>query len=125
MISGIANIVTSVAVMQLIGFLSFPYNVILFFIYYKFFTALILCVIPLGFSLAAVLLGIAFRRELIEDGNAEIREYIEQTDSADSGADQLVREHKRTESDDRLRGYRQFERQPIRVNSRSTFYQAV
>lgn len=77
-IGGVTQLATSIAVVQLIGVLPFPLNVMLFFMYYKFLTALIFCLIPLAFGLWAVFVVYNVRGETQEahdsdksDGNSE------------------------------------------------------
>lgn len=66
-INTVTRISASIAIMQLIGFLPFPYNMMLFFIYYKFVTVLIVCLIPLGFALWAVFQVYSARIDILED----------------------------------------------------------
>lgn len=62
----VGEITTNIAVGQLIGILPTPYNIILFFLYYKTVTAIVICLIPVLFSLWALSMAWALRRELVK-----------------------------------------------------------
>lgn len=84
---GIAGRVgTSIAIIQLIGILPFPYNVLLFFVYYKFATYMLFCFIPTVLAVWAFSQVYSVRRELgiIEEQKAlhrSERDIIEESSS--------------------------------------------
>lgn len=65
-VSSITRLTASIAVMQLIGFLPFPYNLILFLMYYKFVTVLIVALIPLSFAVWSIFQVYSARNDVVE-----------------------------------------------------------
>jgi hypothetical protein len=53
MVKMLTRVGGSIAAVQAIGFLPFPYNMILFFIHYRFVTVLVVCIIPTIFAIWA------------------------------------------------------------------------
>lgn len=62
-IDSFTKLATSIAVLQLIGILPFPLNVMLFFMYYKFLTGLIFCMIPVASGAWAVYIIYDLRKD--------------------------------------------------------------
>ncbi len=69
----IGDIATNIAVVQLIGILPTPYNIILFFLYYKTVTAIIICIVPVLLSLWALTMAWSLRKELMQQLEDEDR----------------------------------------------------
>jgi hypothetical protein len=89
----VGTIATNIAVVQLIGFLPMPYNLILFFLYYKAITGMIICVIPLLFSLWALTTAWGMRKGLLQHlADADTRPLIHEGRSFDDD-DQPVYSH--------------------------------
>ena len=53
LLTSAVHLSSGIIVLQLIGYLPYPYNVILFFMYYKFLTAIAFCVIPFAVGIGA------------------------------------------------------------------------
>ena len=122
-IRSLTHVGMSIAVMQLIGFLPFPYNVIVFFVYYKFFTALLFCLIPTAAGIAAVLVAYSARLELQRHGDHN--RLLTSDESSCDDSEPLIRTHNRTQTDRRHdRQVPRFTALPRNV-SRETLYQAV
>jgi hypothetical protein len=88
------DVTTAIVTSTLISYLPYPYNVILFFMYYKFLTAIIFCIFTFGFAAWAVLYVYDYRKTLKAehepiDGGREFSE-----DSHDSDEEPLVRHHR-------------------------------
>jgi hypothetical protein len=121
-IGAITRVGTSLAVMQLIGFLPFPYNVIVFFMYYKFFTAMLFCLLPFAAGTAALFVAYSARVELQRNGDVK---RLLSADESSSEDEPLINTHIRGQVDRRLGRSASRAAAVSRTASRETLYQAV
>lgn len=92
----IGRVGASIIAVQMIGILPFPYNVILFFIYYRFLTVLVVCVIPVLFASLAAYKANASRSKPRKappktSSDESVREYVASSDS-ESDRNKLLRQ---------------------------------
>ena len=73
-LSTIGRVGTSIAVMQLITILPLPYNILLFFMYYRFMTGILFCLIPTIFAIWAFTQVYGLRSEL----QAQLKKQLEE-----------------------------------------------
>lgn len=84
--SMIGKVGASIITVELIGILPFPYNVILFFVYYRFVTVMVVCILPVLFASLACYKAYETRlkpKNLNPPSSSDdsIREFIESSDS--------------------------------------------
>ena len=119
---------TAIVISTLISFLPYPYNVVLFFMYYKFLTALVFCIIPFGLSVWCALYVLDYFKELKDDGltknmTEDTTEYSE--DSFDREAEPLVRHHRRANFIPKYPSLDNEEKMTWRQNSKTTVLQGI
>lgn len=68
-LNSLGRMAGNIAVIQMMGILPFPYNVLLFFVYYKFMTGILFCLIPTLLAIWSVTQIHACRKEVIRREN--------------------------------------------------------
>ena len=96
----VGKVGTSIVIMQLISVLPFPYNLLLFFVYYKFVTGMLFCGIPTALAIWAFTQIYSLRSQLkLKYSKNESRETSSSEESSD---DDEIRRPLKKEKKDKL-----------------------